>query len=59
MMLPGFLNFAGDYSNGKQLVDFGRADEIVLGQAADGMRGVRDHALIVANEHIGMMIFAV
>src|SRR5258705_6430369 len=44
---------------GKQRVQLRRADEVVLGQSTDGMCRVINFALIVADGHVRMMIFAV
>jgi hypothetical protein len=46
-------------SNLKQGVYLGGADEVILRQAINGMRGIFHMALVVAYVQIGMMIFAV
>lgn len=43
----------------KQLVYFYGADEIVLGQAADSVRGVVHVAMTVADFEVGVMAFTV
>ena len=43
----------------EQRVELRRADEVVLRQAVDRVRDVRDAALVVAHQHVGMVVLAV
>src|SRR5256885_16998276 len=44
------------FSDLEERVELGGADEIVLGEAVDGVGHVRDAALVVAHEHVGVMV---
>src|ERR1700687_3146217 len=49
----------GRDSNLEKRVELRRADEVVLREPADRVRHVRHTALVIADEHVGMVIFAV
>src|SRR6185503_13050236 len=54
-----FSRRVGKESELEQGVQLGRADEVVLREAVDRVRDVRDAALVVPDEHVRVVILAV